>query len=265
MHSARDLHTASYKDNLFQALSPPTLKEFLNADGGELTGSPCKMQALHSSSALCVNVFDYWRSRSSSSSAFWTELAKSLEIPSKQISNLSFEAQLAHGGNHKKKIFPRKPNLDALIQYNKHPTITAVGIESKFTEAYYAKPKGLKDAYIKESSLWTDLPKLKMLAQEISPQDQLHRHLHGAQLIKHILALKHNYDKRFRLLYLWYDVLGPEGHKHRKEITQFARIAKQDNVIVQFRSYQELLLSFKEKPGDLKHQAYLKYMWERYV
>src|SRR5687767_8908705 len=50
--------------NLFEPLSPQARSEYNSGDGRELgntNGSPGKMQALHSSSALCCNVFHYWR------------------------------------------------------------------------------------------------------------------------------------------------------------------------------------------------------------
>src|SRR4051812_48580589 len=49
-------------------LSDETFREFLAADGNEFgtgEGRP-KIAALHSSSALAVNVFDYWRHRDKS-------------------------------------------------------------------------------------------------------------------------------------------------------------------------------------------------------
>ncbi|MBM74527.1 MAG: hypothetical protein CMK59_03930 [Proteobacteria bacterium] len=107
------------------------------------------MQDLHSSSALCINVFDYWRSQTSKDPSIWPILAKALKIPSQNLSILSFEAKLSHAASGKK-AFPRKPNLDALIEYKGHQNIDAFGIESKFTEASYDKPSGLKSAYVDE-------------------------------------------------------------------------------------------------------------------
>lgn len=49
--------------NLFRTLSDSARRGIEAADGGEMRstdGHPAKMQALHSSSALGVNVFDYW-------------------------------------------------------------------------------------------------------------------------------------------------------------------------------------------------------------
>jgi hypothetical protein len=49
--------------NLREPLSARARAAFDAGDGGELSDSrsrPAKMRALHSSSALAVNVFDYW-------------------------------------------------------------------------------------------------------------------------------------------------------------------------------------------------------------
>ena len=54
--------------NLRAPMSARTLAAFENADGSELCdrgGTPAKMRALHSSSALAVNVFAYWEDRPS--------------------------------------------------------------------------------------------------------------------------------------------------------------------------------------------------------
>jgi hypothetical protein len=48
-------------DNLFEPLLSEVKGNFEEADGGELSGKPCKMQAVHSSSALGVNIFQYWK------------------------------------------------------------------------------------------------------------------------------------------------------------------------------------------------------------
>src|ERR1700687_927463 len=53
--------------NLFQPMSQATKKDFDNGSGSEIhprrRGDQPKMHALHSSSALACNVFDYWRSK----------------------------------------------------------------------------------------------------------------------------------------------------------------------------------------------------------
>jgi len=46
-------------DNLFEPLTPEVREEFEAGDGQELNGRG--MHAVHSSSALVVNIFGYWR------------------------------------------------------------------------------------------------------------------------------------------------------------------------------------------------------------
>jgi hypothetical protein len=84
-------------------------------------------------------------------------------------------------------------------------------------------------------------------------------------LIKHILGLKKEYGKTgFRLLYLWYDVLGEDGCKHRAEIEEFARIAKLDNIKFHSISYQELIMKLK-KDFYIGNENYVNYMTDRYL
>jgi len=52
--------------NLFEPLEERTRDQFNNGNGNEIQGTlenPAKMQALHSSSALAVNIFQYWQKR----------------------------------------------------------------------------------------------------------------------------------------------------------------------------------------------------------
>jgi len=60
----RFAYTWELDQNLFKPLLPEVRKSFAAGDGGELgsTEFPGKMQAVHSSSALGVNVFQYWKS-----------------------------------------------------------------------------------------------------------------------------------------------------------------------------------------------------------
>ena len=72
----------------------------------------------------------------------------------------------------------------------------------------------------------TDIPNLYYFAKSICP-DEIFIYLHSAQLIKHTLGLKRKFGKKgFRLLYLWYDVLGKEGAVHRDEIEKFSETLK---------------------------------------
>ena len=55
-------YTKRVEDNIFNnELHPETKKEYEKGKGHELDGKRAHMKALHSSSALVVNIFDYWR------------------------------------------------------------------------------------------------------------------------------------------------------------------------------------------------------------
>jgi hypothetical protein len=103
------------------------------------------------------------------------------------------------------------------------------------------------------------------LAKEISPDNNKFHYLDAAQLIKHILGLKKNLNKSdFRLLYLWYDVIGQDGAEHRKEIEQFAEIAKKDNIKFSHITYQEVIMKLS-KEFYVGNEKYCDYLTDRYL
>ena len=60
----RPAYTPELNQNLFEPLEPGVRECFMQGDGKEIIGnsdSPAKMQAVHSSSALGVNIFQYWQ------------------------------------------------------------------------------------------------------------------------------------------------------------------------------------------------------------
>jgi hypothetical protein len=68
----------------------------------------------------------------------------------------------------------------------------------------------------------------------------------------------------FRLLYLWYDVLGEEGVVHRKEIERFSKIVNGDGVLFKSITYQELIARLSEQARD-GHRRYVEYISARYL
>lgn len=243
-------------DNLFEPLSEASLPSYAKGSGHEIEDSEkqrAKMKALHSSSALVVNVFQHWQDN-----AYPIAYACGLCTPSaaKEQATLQFEKQYK---------IPRKStpaHIDIIIE-GIQPCVYA--IESKFTEPYRGKSAGIKDSYINDTDLWEDLPHLYNLAKEISPVNNKFRHLDAAQLIKHTLGLLHRYGKSgFHLLYLWYGVQGEESDVHKKEIAQFEKIIRQDGINFSHITYQEVIekLSKEFKKGN---EAYVKYLTERYL
>lgn len=248
--------------NLFTPLLPEVRQAFLEADGGELVsnGATAGMQALHSSSALAVNVFQYWKQIDQV--PVIAAACRLCDSGSARAEKIVFEDKT----NPINEAFKNPPNIDVVIHQREGSKIQKLAIECKFSEAYGRKHDGLKEKYLKECDpLWEHMPHLRTLAEKISPHDNEFHHLHPAQLIKHILGLKRASGQTgFRLLYLWYDVLGPEGGLHRKEVERFAAAAEGDGVIFRSLTYQELILSMTEKLAD-EHPKYVGYLANRYA
>ena len=68
----------------------------------------------------------------------------------------------------------------------------------------------------------------------------------------------------FRLLYLWYDVAGEQGTRHRDETQRFADMAKSDGIKFHTMTYQELIVRLLYNLGS-EHREYVKYLTSRYL
>lgn len=262
-------------DNLYEKLSPQNLAYYNTGDGHETRDSRtrlAKMKALHSSSAIVVNLFQYWQGKDiypimracklcaqdSSKTHFANEnVPETLSISKGKI---EFEKQFEISED--KFLFPYSPNMDVVI---KNFRSKLFAIESKFTEPYNRKHSGLKQKYVENTSFWEGLPHLYELAKEISPDNDKFQYLDAAQLIKHILGLKKNCKKNgFHLLYLWYDVIGRDGAEHRKEIEQFAQIAEKDDIKFSHITYQEVIVKLSTD-FYVGNEHYCNYLTERYL
>lgn len=273
-------------DNLFTPLTEEVAKSYKKGDGGELADNKtrlAKMKATHSSSVIVVNLFQYWVGKDASPLLYALSLIPKpekdylindigssspdiVEIPPRQNEvNFSFEKQYRIHSDRKK--FPRSANLDVCIE----TPLCHIAIESKFAEPYSGKHKPLREAYLNEESLWTKLPNLYELAKNLSLNKESFCHLDVVQLIKHILGLNANYPQKknrlmtkYKLLYLWYDIPGDEGIKHRCEIEKFAAIAKRDGVKFNHITYQEVIakLFAEYREGN---EEYIDYLVERYL
>jgi hypothetical protein len=244
-------YTLDLSDNLFAPLSEATRAEFSSGDGGELGGLDRrgKMQALHSSSALACNVFDYWRNRDRSL------LAAALRLPS-GIRGIEFERKFPTGlpGN--------PPNMDVVLSLDDG---LIVAIESKFLEPYGSRHvQGFKDAYFRtKPGLWgrSGYSECQRLAFRLFSGETVFRWLHAEQLLKHILGLAAA-KKPWELLYLWYEVPEPAS-EHRAEAEVFAGIARSDGIAFRSMSYQSLFVEMQAQAGGPENE-YLAYLGERY-
>lgn len=255
----RKAYTEKLKDNLFEPLDSDSYNSFKDADGNELlvrNGSLPKMQALHSSSALAVNIFHYWRSRNEAAIASACGLCRE---GNKLKTSITFEDRKCKVSDS----FTRPPNIDVVIRTNDK----IFGIESKFSEAYGGrKHSGIAEKYLNEKHIWEDIHNLEKLANSISPDDNTFELLHVAQLIKHILGLKQSTKGKshFRLLYLYYDVMGSDSHQHLEEIKRFKEVTDADEIRFSYMSYQELIIKLANK-HRANHPDYISYITSRYL
>lgn len=257
----RPAYTRKLEQNLFQQLLPDVRDSFAAGDGGELgsTEFPGKMQAVHSSSALGVNVFQYWKSISAV--PVIAAQCGLCRVGSQVSEDIQFEEKYPINDT-----FGFHPNIDVVIHNKSAAKFKRFAIECKFSEAYGAhKHGGLKSKYLSLDDLWADIPNLLCFARGISPDDHEFIHLHPAQLVKHVLGLKRQFGKAgFRLLYLWYDVLGGQGKRHRDEVLRFTEIARKDDIKFHSLTYQELIVNLARKFRE-EHPEYIRYLTERYL
>jgi hypothetical protein len=248
-------YLTSVDANLLQPLSARTKQSFENGSGAELQDTPsrpAKMKALHSSSALGVNVFDYWVDRDTSS------LLSALGLDSGSLDALTFEAQFPTG------LQGNPPNLDVALEYSDGHVI---GVESKFSEWLTPKSKNkapFKPKYFSEAiGLWESkgLPKTQRLAEAVNTQEEIFRHLDVPQLLKHALGMANQLGSQFSLYYIYFDWDGPESEVHRQEIDRFDDLVG-DEFRFKVRSYQELFSSLNEMGYD--DETYMGYLHQRY-
>ena len=259
------------EDNLFQPLTVETRKQLEDGGGKETEGylkdgkhyRP-KINALHSSAAIAVNTFQYWQNKDVYPILYACGLCptKSSNVDIPLANKISFEEKFPISDD--KETFQTPPNIDVVID-NFQSKIYA--IESKLTEPYRRKKPeetGIRKDYL-ENPFWDGLSNLKDLAEKLCPNDNVFQHLDAAQLIRHILGLKRNHNKSgFRLLYLWYDVIGQDGAEHRKEIEQFAEIAKGDNINFSHITYQEVITKLTKEFYE-GNEEYCNYLTNRYL
>jgi len=257
----KKVYTKTIDENLFIPLREETKNELLEGDGGELSSkgnNPARIQALHSSSALCINIFEYWKNQLDLPPLF--KSCRLLRANSELQGEIIFEGKFPI--NHK---FQHAPNIDVLFFPVDSKINKIFAIECKFTEPYSSrKHGGIDQKYFIEDKNWENLSEIKQLAERISPDDSYFKYLHAAQLIKHILGLSREYrHSRFSLLYLWYDAFGEDSYKHRQEISEFTEVVRKDGVNFYSITYQELIINLTRYRNE--HSEYIKYITDRYL
>ena len=280
-------HTLNPDQNVYKGLSKMTRNWFENADGHELKDIgilPSKMSALHSSSALCMNIFQYFLDKPELACALF-QSCKLIGQTDKLVAKMQFECidyPIKIGDNT-----IATPNIDLvaeLIYGNNKRHIIA---ESKYTEPYSGSHNNfLSRKYYTNKDLWTNLDLLKLYkALNIDNVDEIktnisgeiekgkfvfsYNYLNATQLLKHLLgaACTFNKDKsNILLVYLWYDAWGKEGDFHRNEIEDFRHIVEENTPIkVRHITYQELIVNLWNKLDHNEHSEYLNYIADRYL
>ena len=247
----RNAYLTSIADNLLQELSSGARTDFERGSGRELRDrgiKPPRMQALRSSCALSLNVFDYWRSRDP------YPLQYSLHLRDR-ITRVTFEENFdtGTGGN--------PPNVDVLLRLENNQF---VAIESKFTEWLTPRERSIEQKYFPDGqNLWTDqgLPKCQAVADSMRDGSSF-KHLDVPRLLKHALGLARK-TGLYELYYLYFDWKCPEGDAHAEEL---ARFTDSIGTEIRFRTmtYQELFtrLAQSTRPSD---EEYMEYLTARYA
>ena len=237
------------EDNLWKPLSDRARNAFENGAGSELEGH---MKALHSSSALAVNFFDYWTDMDK------TPLLWALGIDADSAKSLDFEAQFPTG------LGGTPPHLDVAITLDSG---CVIAIECKFIEPLQRSTRGkakFASSYFPPSDrLWTQagLPQSQRLAEELYEKYLRFEYLDPGQLLKHALGLATQCGDKFSLYYLYYDSSGERAEAHKRELGIFADHVG-DEIRFKALTYQDVF--YKLNVSEQADPGYLDYIGSRY-
>ena len=208
------------------------------------------MQALHSSSALAYNVFEYWRQREDRE-----ELRVALDLPT-PIKAIAFEGKFATG-------LGAPAHVDVILEVGEG----LVAVESKFLEPFNSrKPYNTFSTNYFHPGVgrWTSvgLPRCQTFAEEVHRAEEEFRWLDVPQLLKHALGLWRMGRPGVSLWYLFVEIEGDGGEQHQQELDLF-----QERVGAElgFRalSYNQLISRLHER-GNPAHAEYVAYLASRY-
>ena len=241
-------------DNLRQPLSLSALADFTVRGAAEFhdaefqNGSRhvARMRAVHSSTALAVNVFDHWNTVDPA------PLAEALDL-SASISRIVFEPHLPTG------LAGNPANPDILIELESG---TLVAIECKFSEWLVPKRQRgqvFHDGYFPPGwGAWREagLPDCQALADDLQSGREYFRYLDARQLLKHALGLKATQAENFALVYLHFDWPGSMGDLHRAEIERLG-VRTGAELALRTLTYQGLVQNMGLAPA-LDYREYLE-------
>ena len=177
-------YTLTLGENFFGGTLLDSIRFAFDAGaGGELRGAIPKMAALHSSSAMSVNLFQHWIANGQ-----LPVLAKLLKVLSRGIESGKFEDQFPVCAEPQTHGFHEPPHLDFALRYKDG---IRLGIECKLLEPYgRLDHRPLRPAYLKLRDAWDDIPNCYALAVRLAEGSDNFRRVGASQLLKHILGLK---------------------------------------------------------------------------
>lgn len=249
----KDAYVTSLTHNLWQQLSPDALRDFRRGSGTELRQRglrPPRMYALRSSSALSVNVFDYWRSRDP------RPLQRALGLRDR-IRTISFEEQFPTG------LRGSGPKIDVLLTLDGNQRIA---ISSKFTEWLTPRERTIDPRYFADGRelLWSraKLPRCQTLALRFRDSAPF-KFLDAPKLLKHALGIGQTTQGSHELWYLYFDWNCPESEVHAMELRRFTALVGSE---IRFRAmtYQDLFKRLA-RTVTLRDAAYMNYLSGRYT
>lgn len=235
----KDGYLTDFKDNLVPTVSPPDFENDLRKGSGKELEN--KFLALHSSSALCVNFFGFFKNHLDKFSFFGeTNFVKA-----------EFEKQLRTG------LGGTPPNLDFYLKNDNY----VIGIESKFLEPLNPKQPKFSASY--SDSFLNNLDnELSKLVEHYS--NKAKSHLDTAQLIKHSIGLLNNRgNKKAKLIYVYwqpgnYSQLN-EYASHQSDLAIFSNLIKNvSNLEFHHTTYGDLCKNYVAQNYCQQHILHFK-------
>jgi hypothetical protein len=244
-----DGHVSRWQDNLFGPLDARSRSE-LEASAGRPFGDadkPGPLHALHSTLALCVSFFGYWRDRDASPLSSALGLG---EAP----------CDIRFARKHACSEPDHEVEIDLEIEPVDGPPIAVW--------SSYAEPHGQIDSrlpvHLRADRAFTGrLPGCRGLAEDVRVNPGRYRRLAVGRLLECVDALVRSHGPRgFRLLVLWHDPPTSSSRELQSELSRLrARIGGE--VRLDFRTWRQLVGRIASNHAE--HVAYTQYLESRYL
>ena len=251
------------------AISAEQRSDFCMASGHELLpkviNGKIKMQARFSSSALALNMFGPI-SNCKLPGSCWDELFALRGFFGNREVETHFEKKLRVPA-----VRGYAPNLDFFITCGSR----CVGVESKYHEMCHRKHRQtVQEQYFDRFEWWSEFKGLEKIAKDVSTYTGGGR-LDAAQLVKHCLALissakRNGNDGKFRLVYIYHDIVDKKIAKEHKEgLDKFVETANLGRRFLHLTYSQFLgrLKNFLPQIYDRREdrEKYIKFLVHRYA